>query len=65
MRNEIILDKMMRYADKVCEYCKDVSYDEFRENDLLVEACVFNLSQLGELVKKLGEAFREENRQIA
>ena len=65
MRDEIIVEKMLQYAAKVHEYCKDISYDAFRENNLLVEACVFNLSQLGELVKKLSEAFREANRQIA
>ena len=65
MRDKIIVDKMLRYADKVCAYCKDMSYKEFRGNELLVEACVFNLSQIGELVSKMNDTFREENRQIA
>ena len=65
MRDKIILDKMIRYADKVCEYCKGVSYEDFRANDMLVEACVFNLGQIGELTTKLGEAFKKENTQVA
>ena len=65
MRDKVIVDKMLRYAGKVRAYCKGISYEEFRGNDLLVEACVFNLSQIGELVSKLNDAFREKNRQIA
>ena len=65
MRDKIIVDKMLRYIDKVRDYCKGMSYDEFRGNDLLVEACVFNLSQIGGLVAKLDDAFRKKNRQIA
>ena len=65
MRDKIIVDKMLRYADKVYAYCKDMSYKEFRGNELLVEACVFNLSQIGELVSKMNDTFRKENRQIA
>ena len=65
MRDKIILDKMIHYADKVCEYCKGISYEGFRANDMLVEACVFNLGQIGELTKKLGEDFKKENPQVA
>ena len=65
MRDKIIVDKMLRYADKVCEYCKGVSYEAFRANDMLIEACVFNLGQIGELTTKLGEAFKKENTQVA
>ena len=65
MRDKIIVDKMLRYANKVCEYCKDVSYEEFHANDMLIEACVFNLGQIGELTTKLGEAFKKENTQVA
>ena len=65
MRDKIIVDKMLRYANKVCEYCKGVSYEDFRTNDMLIEACVFNLGQIGELTTKLGEAFKKENTQVA
>ena len=65
MRDKVIVDKMLRYANKVCEYCKGVSYEDFRTNDMLIEACVFNLGQIGELTTKLGEAFKKENTQVA
>ena len=65
MRDKIIVDKMLRYVNKVCEYCKGVSYEDFRANDMLIEACMFNLGQIGELTTKLGEAFKKENTQVA
>ncbi len=65
MRDRIIVDKMLRYAAKICEYCRGISYDEFRSNDMRIEACVFNLSQIGELTTKLGEDFKQENSQVA
>jgi len=65
MRDKIITEKMLRYAAKVCNYCKDVSYDEFCANDMLIEACVFNLSQIGELTTKLNDDFKKDNPQVA
>lgn len=65
MRDKIIVDKMVHYANKICEYCKGVSYEDFRANDMLIEACVFNLGQIGELTSKLGEGFKQENPQVA
>ncbi len=32
---------------------------------MLIEACVFNLSQMGELVNKLDDAFIEKNQHIS
>ena len=65
MRDKIIIDKMLRYIDKICAYCEGVSYEEFRANDMLVEACVFNLGQIGELAARLSQSFKQENAQVA
>lgn len=43
-----ILEKMLQYAQKVADYTKGMDYDSFEKNDMAVDACVFNLSQLGE-----------------
>ncbi len=64
MRDKIIVDKMLRYAVKVCKYCKGIVYEDFRANDMLVEACVFNLSQIGELTTKLGDEFKAQYLQV-
>ena len=38
-------------------YVQDTDYKSFENNKMMVEACVFNLSQIGELVNKLSAEF--------
>lgn len=57
MRNEIIIGKMINYADKIMRYSNGLNYESFSENTITVDACVFNLSQLGELTTKLDKNF--------
>ncbi len=64
MRNNIIVNKMIGYIEKITTYCRDYDYESFTENPLLTEACVFNLSQLGELATKLDKEFTEKHSDI-
>jgi len=64
MKNSIITKKIIGYAEKILNYCEDKNYDDFKNNAMLVEACVFNLSQIGELVRHLEDEFIEKNSQI-
>ena len=57
MKNQKILQKIIHYIDVIINYTNNVSYEEFNNNSMMVEACVFNLSQIGELVNKLDIAF--------
>lgn len=59
MKNKIIVEKILKYISKVLEYTKDTEYDTFINNSILVEACVFNLSQVGELANKIDKDFEE------
>ncbi len=38
-----------------------MDFDGFIENSILVEACVFNLSQIGEFANKTGKDFETEH----
>ncbi|NLB77442.1 MAG: DUF86 domain-containing protein [Clostridiaceae bacterium] len=53
MKNQKITKKIINYIDIVLKYTINISYDEFEKNSMMVEACVFNLSQIGELVNRL------------
>lgn len=53
MKNLNIIQKIINYIDIVLKYTNNISYDEFEMNSMMVEACVFNLSQIGELVNRL------------
>ena len=57
MRNNVIVVKMIAYCDKLMDYCKGYSFSDFSADMKLVEACVFNLSQLGELTKAVDDEF--------
>lgn len=61
MRNSIIISKMIGYIDKIFSYSNGLDYQSFSKNTLIVDACVFNLSQLGELTTKLDKDFIEKH----
>ena len=46
MKNKIIVEKILKYIQKVLSYVEGIDYDSFTKNTMLVEACVFNLSQI-------------------
>ena len=64
MRNEIIVQKMCRYTEKLMEYCAGYTYDTFIADMKTVEACVFNLSQLGELCRIVDTSFSQAHPEI-
>ena len=64
MRNEIIIDKMLGYASRVIGYCADCTFESFSADTKTVEACVFNLSQIGELCHMADETFTAAHPEI-
>lgn len=64
MRNEIIVQKMLGYTGKLLDYCSGYTYETFIADIKLVEACVFNLSQLGELCRIVDDAFAQAHPEI-
>ena len=58
---KIIFSKLLGYIAKTLGYCEGKSFDEFISDSMLVEACVFNLSQMGELVRLYVKEFREQH----
>ena len=64
MKNDIIVKKAIGYADKIISYCDGKDYEAFSNDTMLVEACVFNLSQIGELVRHLDDDFMNQHSYI-
>lgn len=64
MRNDVIISKMLGYVEKILKYSANMSYEEFVKNEIVMEACVFNLSQIGELANKLDDEYRQEHQHI-
>lgn len=64
MKNQTIIQKLISYIEKIETYCGQESYASFCANTQLVEACVFNLIQMGELVNRLDKNFADSYPQI-
>ena len=64
MKNKQIVEKILKYTAKILDYTKNAEYNDFINNSILVEACVFNLSQIGELANKIDREFEENNPSI-
>ena len=52
------------YIDRILSYCKGITYEAFCSNTMLVEACIFNLGQLGELAGKVDPSYQKSAPQI-
>jgi len=64
MKNQRIIQKIINHINSILRYTKGVTYDEFKNNSMMVEACVFNLSQIGELVNKLDKEYISQHPDI-
>ena len=64
MRNNVIVQKLLTYTEKILGYCDGLNYAQFSADSKLVEACVFNLSQMGELANRIDETFAAEHPEI-
>lgn len=64
MKNEQIVEKLIQYINKISLYTEGMNYEDFLSNSIVMEACVFNLSQMGELVKKIDKSYEKANNNI-
>lgn len=64
MRNDLVIEKIITLIEKNQTYCLKLNYNSFSQNDMLVEACVFNISQLGEISNKIDEKFEQAHPKI-
>lgn len=64
MKEKKIIQKIIKYIDSILKYTSRVTYDEFKDNSMMMEACVFNLSQIGELANKLENDYVKEHSDI-
>jgi len=64
MKNEVIITKLIGYIDKIQQYVGAANITEFRSNTMLLEACVFCLSQMGELVQRLDDDYKTAHHEI-
>ena len=51
--------------DKILKYTKDIPYEEFIQDEQLVDAILFRLIQMTENIKKLSVTFKEKYNNIS
>ncbi len=64
MRNDIVVTKMIDHIEKIQQYTSGMTYETFTDNDMALEACAFNLSQIGELANKVDQEYKEAHPEI-
>ena len=60
---EFVMD-MLIACEKILEYTKNLSYEDFKKNNLVIDAVVRNIEILGEAAKSVSEKFKEKYKDI-
>ena len=58
MNDVEIVTKIISLSEKIVSYVQNLNYDSFSKNEITVEACAFNLGQIGELAHRLTDEFQ-------
>ena len=62
MKNKdiMILEKILKYISEIRIFIMDYSYEDFISDRKTINACVFDLGQIGELAGKISEDMQKE-----
>src|SRR5690554_4112659 len=63
-RVDLYLDDMMTSINRIEEYIGEITFDEFKQNNLIVDAVVRNFEILGEASKNILKEVRERNPEL-
>jgi uncharacterized protein with HEPN domain len=63
-KNKLLTLKIIGYIDKILDYAKGRDSTAFLSDTQLVEACVFNLLQIGELAYRFDDAHMQSHTDI-
>ena len=58
------IDLIKKDIDKIEQYTKDINYDEFINDELLIDAIMFRLVQMIENIKKISIDFKNKHSEI-
>ena len=63
-RESFLIKKIIKHIDKIDEYACNVEQSVFLADTKIVEACIFNLLQMGELTGKIDKKFKDVHSDI-
>ena len=58
-KENFLIKRIIKHIDKINEYASNMEQSAFLIDTKIVEACVFNLLQIGELTGKIDKKFRD------
>ena len=64
-KERLIIQKMIFYAEESTRYTKSITYEDFVGDNKTAVYTAFHLLQMGELISKLDDTFKNSNPQIA
>lgn len=60
-KDEIILKKILKYIEEIKDFINGYTHEDFNKDRKTINACVFDLSQIGELAGKISDEVIEQN----
>ena len=60
-KDKLILQKILNYISDLKKFIDNYTQEEFNNDKKTINACVFNLSQIGELAGKLSEEIKGQS----
>ena len=63
-KDSVILTKILTYINELKDFIDGYNQETFEKDKKTINACVFNLSQIGELAGKISKEIIKENSQI-
>jgi uncharacterized protein with HEPN domain len=61
---ELLLEDMLESCDRILEYTKELSFEDFRKNYLVVDAVVRNFTIIGEAAGRNPDEFKVKHNEI-
>lgn len=61
MKDKLILLKIINYIQDIKNFIDGYSHEQFNQDKKTINACVFNLSQIGELAGKISDELISQN----
>lgn len=63
-KDKLILQKILKYINEIQEFINGYTQEKFNNDRKTINACVFNLSQIGELTGKVSEELISQTEEI-
>lgn len=63
-KDKLILTKILKYIGEIKLFIEGYSHEKFENDRKTINACVFNLSQIGELAGKASEELQNQYQDI-